>query len=340
MEPLDPPATRPPARRAPPGGAGLGARLDHLLREGFLHEDATLYRVVTGVIVALIFVSVVSVTLASVQPIYEAHRRLFDVSEAVIVTIFTLEYLINIYVARDRRRYVFGVWGIVDLLAILPSLLLMFDLRALQVARVLRVLRFLRLMRILRVLKLAKVAARQGAQRRGGLSTLKMDVQIYLIALVCTVTILSTLAFYAEEHVPDTAFTSIPQAMWWCIATLTTTGYGDMYPVTVWGRLVGALTMLVGLALFGLLINVVGKAMLSSLFGASDLERHDEAAQKAAALLAARRERHVAAGLQPPSDTSSTFAIADLLGEGAPPCACGQPLQPDWRVCPYCGSPR
>lgn len=62
-------------------------------------------------------------------------------------------------------------------------------------------------------------------------------------------------------------FTSIPTAMWWCIVTLTSTGYGDMFPVTVGGRIIGGLTMFLGLVLFGILLNVVGKTMMVVLFG-------------------------------------------------------------------------
>ena len=187
-------------------------------------------------IVALILVSIVSVTLASVSDLYQRYRLLFDVSEALVVSLFTLEYAINIYVAPDRKAYVFGLWGAIDLLAILPSILLLFDLRALKVTRVLRVMRFLRLLRILRVLKLAKLAARQyDRSREKRLNTLKLDLQIYLIALLSAVVIFSTLEFYAEEFVPNTQFTSIPAAMWWCIVTITTTGYGDMSPATVLG---------------------------------------------------------------------------------------------------------
>ncbi len=323
----------------PPSGARPGpwSRLDRILHEGFADEDSPLYRAINGFIVLLIFFSVVSVTLASVPSIYDAHQRFFEVSEAVVVALFSIEYLINIYVAENRARYVFGVWGVIDLLAILPSLLLMFDLRALKVARVLRVLRFLRLMRILRVLKLAKVASRQAEARRDKLSTLKMDVQIYFIALISAVTILSTLEFYAEEHVPNTPFTSIPQAMWWCFATITTTGYGDISPSTVAGRIIAIITMLVGLALFALLVNVVGKAMLSALFGTSDLERHDEAARHGAELLAARRrhgrQHQAGAGHEEP-DAVATLVQRPLA------CACGRSLEPDWRLCPFCGTPR
>ena len=298
--------------------ARAGRRIDHILHEAFGNEDSPLYHAVNRVIVGLILFSVVSVVLASVRSIYEPYRLIFDLSELVIVTLFTIEYAINIYVATDRKKYLLGPWGIIDLLAILPSILLLLDLRALKVTRILRILRFLRLLRMLRVLKLAKVAVRQYEKsREQRFNTLKMDVQIYLIALFSVLTIFSTLAFYAEEEVPNTAFTSIPAAMWWCIVTITTTGYGDMVPVTVTGRIIAGAAMLSGLALFSLLMNVVGKTMLSSLFGSHEIGL-DEAAKGPEA----------AAPQYPPQGAEAKAAAL---------CACGTPLAPGWRLCPYCG---
>jgi voltage-gated potassium channel Kch len=94
-----------------------------------------------------------------------------------------------------------------------------------------------------------------------------MDIQIYLIAFFCAVTIWSTLAYYAERGRTGTRFTSIPESMWWATGTLTGATYGDIYPVTVWGRVVAIATALTGLALFGLLMNVIGEALHASLFG-------------------------------------------------------------------------
>ncbi len=74
----------------------------------------------------------------------------------------------------------------------------------------------------------------------------------------------------------DTLFTSVPQAMWWSIVTLTTVGYGDMYPITIVGRLIASVTMLCGLALFGMLMNIIGKAMMTALFGTEELEKSDK----------------------------------------------------------------
>jgi voltage-gated potassium channel len=298
----------------------VGKRVDWFLREGFGNEDSALFHSINRVIVALIFVSVASVVLASVPGIYAEYKPLFDASEAVIVAIFTAEYLINIYVAADRKRYIFGPWGIIDLLAVLPSILLFLDLRALKVGRVLRILRFLRMVRVLRVLKLAKTAVRQQREsRERRFKTLKLDLQIYLIALFSAVTILSTLEFYAEAEVANTSFTSIPAAMWWCMVTLTTTGYGDMCPSTIVGRAIAAITMLTGLALFAMLMNVIGKTMLASLFGASDLESHEHAVQRT---------------VVPPIDGEGTGWTA----RGSARAASSAPLGHSWPFCPQCGA--
>lgn len=254
----------------------LLARLDHFIRECFANEESKIYRVVNDVIVFLIFFSIISVVLESVEDIYTQYQAFFNISEMVVVGIFTIEYLANIYVAPDKLKYVFGPWGIIDLLAIVPSYLNLIDLRAIKVLRVLRVLRFLRMMRMVRLLKLAKKATHEyKASKETKFNTLKMDIQIYFIALFSVVIIFSTLVYYAERGVEGTAFTSIPRAMWWCIVTVTTVGYGDMYPMTPLGRIIAAGAMLCGLALFGLLTNVIGKSMMSSLFGAADLEQVD-----------------------------------------------------------------
>ncbi|MBN2306496.1 ion transporter [Candidatus Peregrinibacteria bacterium] len=246
------------------------ARIDHWIHEAFGNEHSPSYRVVNDIVVFLIFFSIASIMLASVETFYLAHQRFFDISEMIVVVIFTIEYVANIYVAPVKTKYIFGPWGIIDFLAIAPSYLNIVDLRAIKVFRVLRVLRFLRLMRMLRLLKLAKhvVKTSEGENAvTNRFETLKMDLQIYFIAMFSVVTIFSTLVYYAEKGVEGTAFTSIPHSMWWCIVTITTVGYGDMYPVTVLGRIIAAVTMLCGLALFGMLMNVIGKTMMTSLFG-------------------------------------------------------------------------
>jgi voltage-gated potassium channel len=233
------------------------------MEEALLVERSPRFVRVQRFVMFWIFVSVASMVLETVPPIAARYQRLFDLVEHIVLVVFTLEYVMNVWVAPQRRAYVLGPWGIIDLLAVLPSLVLALNLGS---AEFLAVMRVMRVLRILRVLKLAKVAARRFHERetRGAA---RMDIQIYLIALFCAITIWSTLAYYAERGRPNTRFTSIPEAMWWATGTLTGATYGDIYPVTVWGRVVAILTALTGLALFGLLMNVIGEALHATLFG-------------------------------------------------------------------------
>lgn len=253
----------------PHGFSYMWARIDYWIRESFGNEESTAYRVINDIIVLLILFSIGSIIMESMEGFYSLHQRFFEISEMVVVIIFTIEYAANIYVAEDKSKYIFGPWGAIDFLAIAPSYLNIIDLRAIKVFRVLRVLRFLRLMRMLRLLKLAKQVTKgdKKSKMANKFDTLKMDLQIYFIAMFSVIVISSTLMYYAERMVEGTQFTSIPRSMWWCVVTITTVGYGDMYPVTVLGRIIAAFTMFAGLALFGLLMNVIGKSMMSSLFG-------------------------------------------------------------------------
>ena len=245
------------------------ARIDHIIRQCFSNEESKAYRVINDIIVFLIFYSILSIMMASVEDFYLKYKALFDISEIIVVGIFTLEYAANIYVAEKKTKYIFGPWGIIDFLAIAPSYIGIVNLTAIKVLRILRVLRFLRLMRMLRLLKLAKRVVKVGESEEttSKFETLKMDLQIYFIALFSVLVIFSTLVFYAERGANGEVFSSIPKAMWWCIVTITTVGYGDMFPITVLGRIFAGMAMLCGLALFGLLMNVIGKTMMSSLFG-------------------------------------------------------------------------
>jgi hypothetical protein len=239
------------------------ARIRAWMEEAFLDEASRRYERVQVFVMGCIVLSVVSMVLETVPGLPERHQRWFDLVEAVVVVVFTAEYAVNIWVAPSKRRYILGPWGIIDLLAVLPSLILMLNIGS---AEFLGVMRVMRVLRILRVLKLAKVAAHKFSQR-GTRGAALMDLQIFFIALFSAVTIWSTLAYYAERGQPESKFQSIPHSMWWGVSTLTGATYGDIYPITLWGRVVAAGTALTGLALFGLLMNVIGEALHVSLFG-------------------------------------------------------------------------
>ncbi|MEW5802518.1 MAG: ion transporter [bacterium] len=253
--------------------AGETKRLHQLLHDAFLNRNSRYYQAVNTFLVGLILFSVISVTLESVPSLTERWGAVFRWSELIVVGLFTIEYVINIYVARDKLGYIFSIWGLIDLAAILPSYFHLMDLRGLKLARTLRIVRFLRTIRMMRILKLTKNTTDQyHRSARQRIHTLKLDLQIYITALLTVIIICSTLVYYAEHSTSGTAFTSIPASMWWCVVTITTVGYGDMYPSTLTGKFIASVAMIMGLALFGILMNVIGKAMMTSLFGTTDLE--------------------------------------------------------------------
>ena len=216
----------------------------------------------------MISLSVGSLIVESMQP-DAATVATLNVIEALLVVVFTAEYLLHLWVAENRIKYATSFWGIVDLLAILPALLAFLPNAGLRVVRTLRVLRVLRM---LKLMKLAADQARASAHLASrGKPSVFNDALIYFMALFTVLTISATLAYYAEfdetAEATATTFSSIPQAMWWSIVTITTTGYGDMVPSTLIGRLIAVATMFSGLALFGILTSVIGRAVLTTVFG-------------------------------------------------------------------------
>jgi voltage-gated potassium channel len=273
-----------------------------MIRRVFQDPSYPGFRIWHQLIAVLIFVSCATLSLETVPEIAQSFSQEFFLAEWISVAFFTIDYIGNI--AYDRRgvRYIFSVWGLIDLLSIAPSYLMLLNLTAVQGTKVLRLLR---VARVLRVLKLARMAA--PAHPKKGTSQIGANLRIYFIVLFSVLMISSTAMYFVEGHlysdeaisagqseldarspgaterfvpsdpisgapIPEDKrfFTSIPAAMWWCIVTLTTTGYGDMYPVTVGGRFVAAATMLFGLVLFGILLNVVGKTLMIVLFAQED----------------------------------------------------------------------
>ncbi len=270
-----------------------------MLKKTFSDPHSFTFQIWNKLIAVLIFVSCVLLALESIPEVAEQYASSFSFVEWLAVAIFTVDYFGHLIYSEKGWKYAFTAWGIIDLLSILPSYLMLLNLTALQGSKVLRLLR---VARVLRVLKLARMMTSSGKSTNPVLDNLK----IYFIVLFSVLMISSTAMFFVEgelyapevmaagQHALDLKaapgaepekfmptdpitgnpipedkrfFTSIPTAMWWCIVTLTTTGYGDMFPVTVGGRLVAAVTMLLGLVLFGILLNVIGNTLMLVLFG-------------------------------------------------------------------------
>jgi voltage-gated potassium channel len=283
---------------------------DSLFRRVFTDPTSTAFTRWVAMINFWILISCLSLAGETVEPYATVNAQLFNYIEYAAVLFFTIDYLGNLYFAKDRVKYFFSFWGLVDLISILPTYLTIMNLTALQGTKVFRVLR---VVRVLRVLKMARIALQQLEQKREKANPILTNLKIYFIALFSVVMISSTLMYYVEGDLysaeaiatgqakldaeikanplpadapPEAAkfmpvdpiggnpipedkrfFTSIPATMWWCIVTLTTTGYGDMFPLTFGGRVIAGITMLMGLVLFGILLNIVGKTIMVLLFG-------------------------------------------------------------------------
>ena len=209
----------------------------------------------------LIVVSVVAVILESVEPIRGKHPLTFVWIEHAATAVFAVEYLARLWVCVDYRsgrfrhplwgrlRYVRSFYAIIDLIAVLPSLLGLLGSGDLRVLRLLRLLRMLKLTRRSTTFSLLWAVFREEAH----------SIAALIFTLCLTLTISGALMYMAEAEQQPAMFNSIPAAMWWAIETLTTVGYGDMVPVTMAGRVLGGVVSIVGigtLALFSGLITV------------------------------------------------------------------------------------
>jgi voltage-gated potassium channel len=208
----------------------------------------------------LIVINLVAVCLETVDALYAQYRGVFIAVELVSVVIFSIEYGARIWSAAaapdgkhkgataKRLAYIFSFTGIVDLLAILPSIIpLLFggvDLRWLRILRLMRLLKFSHYSSALEDL----ISAIRH-ERRSFAATL------YLLVLALLLS--SSLIYVAEHDVQPKNFGSIPQAMWWTMVTLTTVGYGDIVPMTAVGKLIATLTALMGVCVVALLTGIV-----------------------------------------------------------------------------------
>ena len=218
-------------------------------------------------LITLILCNTISIVFESVESIRNEYQVFFENFELISVLIFSLEYVLRVWTANEDKefktpitgnvRYALTPLAIIDLLAILPFYLPMigFDLRFLRIMRLFRLFRIFKIARYLKALKLINEVAKEKREE------LLISIVFTLFMLLIT----STLMYYIENDVQPDKFSSIPETMWWGIATLTTVGYGDVYPITALGKLMGGIIAILGIGLFALPTGILASGFTEQL---------------------------------------------------------------------------
>jgi len=218
-------------------------------------------------IMSLITLNVIAVILATVERLNLQYQYFFRIFEIFSVTIFTIEYLLRLWTCTinknyrnsftGRIKYIFTPYAIIDLLAILPFYLPMIIPLDLRFIRAVRLFRLFRLFKIGRYSKAVVILKKLLKDKK---EELLLVIFIAFILLI----IFSSLMYFIEKEAQPEAFSSIPAAMWWGITTLTTVGYGDIYPITTLGKIVGALIAFLGIGLFALPAGILGSGLVEA----------------------------------------------------------------------------
>lgn len=203
--------------------------------------------------VALLWAILLSVALVLAESVASVRLRYGGTLRAlewVFTLLFTVEYVVRVLVARKPRRYVTSFYGVIDLLAIVPTYLSLVVVGS----QYLVVVRALRLLRVFRVLKATRYLGEAGILMRA-LRASREKITVFLVTVLTLVLIIGAAMYLVEG--PEYGFDSIPISIYWAIVTLTTVGYGDIAPGTALGKLLSAMVMILGYAIIAVPTGIV-----------------------------------------------------------------------------------
>jgi voltage-gated potassium channel len=220
------------------------------LHEIIFEADTPAGKLFDVLLIICILVSVTLVMLDSVSPMSDAWGEVLYLSEWFFTLLFTIEYILRLISAGRPVLYATSFFGIVDLLAILPTYFSMFfpDSQYLLVIRILRVLRIFRVFKLVQYLSEARLLMQ-------ALRASRRKIIVFLFTVFTLVVIFGSLMYLIED--PANGFTSIPRSIYWAIVTLTTVGYGDISPKTNIGQALAALIMVIGYAIIAVPTGIV-----------------------------------------------------------------------------------
>lgn len=200
----------------------------------------------------LIIVSIVNFTILTLPNLSTKTQEIINGLEVFCVAVFTIEYLLRIYAAKSRVRFFFSFFGLVDLIAILPFYLALgMDLKSLRAIRLFRILRLFKFLRYGNTLEKMKKS----------FNIIKRELFLFTLATLLLLYFSSIGIYYFENEAQPEVFTSLFDAMWWSVATLTTVGYGDVYPITNGGKIFASAIVFIGLGLVAIPTGLIASSL-------------------------------------------------------------------------------
>ena len=221
-------------------------------------------RIFAFFIQALILLSIVTFSIETIPDLKPQTKAILESIEILCVIVFTIEYFLRIYVADNKVRFIFGFFGIIDFIAILPFYLSFgVDLRSL------RALRFLRIFRILKLVRYNKAML----EFTTAIKIVKEQIFLFLFTTLILIYFSAVGIYYFENEVQPEHFSSIFDSLWWAIITLTTVGYGDAYPITVGGKIFTFFILMIGLGIVAIPTGIISAALTRAVDKDKDEEK-------------------------------------------------------------------
>ncbi|MBN1822393.1 MAG: ion transporter [Prolixibacteraceae bacterium] len=201
-------------------------------------------------LLVVILISVALVMLESVPSIRQNHQPVLKISEWIITAIFTIEYILRIWIIKKPWRYIFSFYGIIDFLSVIPTYLsfVIVGSQSLVVIRVLRLLRVFRILKLTRYTSAGRTLAR-------AMWASREKISVFIFFVIILVVVFGTVMYLIEGEA--SGFTSIPRSIYWAVVTLTTVGYGDISPVTPLGQFLASIIMILGYAIIAVPTGIV-----------------------------------------------------------------------------------
>ncbi|MCD4664421.1 MAG: ion transporter [Bacteroidales bacterium] len=203
----------------------------------------------------LIILSLISFSIETIPELSESFRKILKLIEVITVVIFTIEYLVRLIVADRKIKFIFSFYGIIDLLAILPFYISSgIDLRSIRIFRLFRLFRALKLFRYSNAINRFSRALKQ----------IKEELILFLFATCFLLFISAVGIYYFENSAQPEQFKSVFHCLWWAVATLTTVGYGDVYPITIGGKIFTFVMLIVGLGIIAVPTALIASALTNT----------------------------------------------------------------------------